>query len=109
MSGIGADPVKTLQLTVETGGDFEDVVRWQAGDFPDGSEVELIIGDELNTPAGLAAATVYELIIAGDSATIKVESEVCDLWEGQYRLRYRDTTTTPTTERIVCGGKIKRT
>ena len=109
MSGINAKPMPTFDLQLETGGDYEDRVRWKDGNFPDGAEVELVIGKQLKTATGMSDATVYEFTVAGDTATIKVESEVCDLWEGEWRLRYRDTTTTPTTEKIVCGGKIRRT
>lgn len=111
MSGINAKPMPTFDLQLESGGDYEDVVRWTGGNFPPGSEVELIIGTKLNTVDGLAAATIYDFVISGDAATIKVESEVCGLWpvpQGEWRLRYRNTTTTPTTEKIVAGGKIKR-
>lgn len=101
MSGIGAAKVPKLKLELESGGDYVDIIRWKGGNFPSGSELELVVGK--------LPGTVYPFVIVGDTATIKVESEVCDLWSGEYRLRYRDTTTTPTTEKIVCVGQIGRT
>ena len=101
MSGIGAPKPPKMNLAVESGGDYVETIRWSGGDYPAGSELELVIG--------ALPGTVYPYAISGDSATIKIESEVCDLWSGEYRLRYRDTTTTPTTETIVCTGRIVRT
>lgn len=95
---IGIPPQKA-DLVLSTGGDFQWSFVWKEGDFPTGSSLYLLIGSDQQ----------WDFVIAGDIASIKIESEVADLVKAgtAYRMVFKRDTT-PTTETVICHGKVKR-
>lgn len=95
---IGITPQKA-DLVLSTGGDFQWSFVWKDGDFPTGSALYLLVG----------SSEKWDFTINGDIATIKIESEVADLVAANtpYRMVFKRDTT-PTTETVICHGKVKR-
>lgn len=90
------------ELVLQRGGDFLWQYVWTVGKtpapFPTGSKLDLLIEE-----------TAYPFAIAGDTASIKIESEVCDVIKSRtpWRLRFTEATT-PTTETILAHGLVER-
>lgn len=90
------------ELVLQRGGDFLWQYVWTVdrtpAPFPAGSKLDLLIGAE-----------VYPFAIAGTTASIKIEAEVCDVIKSRtpWRLRFTEATV-PTTETILAHGLVER-
>lgn len=97
---IGVTPPKA-PLILPTGGDFVWSFQWKDGNYPAGSELTFLVGNDEDE---------WPFVIDEDMATIKIEAEVADLIPdgAPHKLRYRDTATTPATDSILLIGQVKR-
>ncbi|QIS16401.1 DUF7264 domain-containing protein [Nocardia arthritidis] len=97
-------PVRALNLI--SGDDFKWGYRWENGVFP--TNVELYL-EFRNGPNG-GWGDKWQFAITGDTASIRVQSEVADAVPNRlgYRLIYRDKNVTPTDETVLCYGAVKR-
>ncbi|MGW0245040.1 LtfC-like domain-containing protein [Nocardia goodfellowii] len=100
-------------LILITGDDFEWFYDWKPD--PNGPPQNFPAGLELfyefkNGPNGWIGGTVWNYVITETRAAIKRESEIADAMKDRtpYRLKLRDTTTTPTTEKVLVIGLVKR-
>lgn len=89
-------------LTLNPGEDFVKTFRWGAGAFPAGFELFYVIHT--------ATPLQWDFVITGDTAELKIESEVVDTVpvRTEWQLMSRENTA-PTTETEVCWGTVKRT
>ncbi|PQP24176.1 DUF7264 domain-containing protein [Rhodococcus opacus] len=94
---IGLTPTE-CKLVLATGGDFQWTFRYDGGNYPAGSSLYFIVGEDQ-----------WDFTISGDTATIKIESAVADLVPTQtrFRLIFKETTT-PTTETVIAYGTVTR-
>ncbi|EOM77300.1 hypothetical protein DW322_21275 [Rhodococcus rhodnii] len=98
MDQLGADlPLVPLYLIDLD--DFELTARWADGDYPDGATLVLHLGD-----------TEYPFTIAGDTATLVIESEVADTIEDgtAFRLRFNEPGAVTERNKVRMHGNVRR-
>ena len=105
---MAGSKVTVEPLLVATGGDYLWGYHYtdEKGaplDYPEGAELYYLLGEK-------GKSVKYPYTIEGDYASIKVESEVCDLWEHgtPYRLLFQEQTIPNSTEQVVLMGQVSR-
>ncbi|QTR98339.1 hypothetical protein J6K27_003459 [Rhodococcus qingshengii] len=98
-------PTPKGALNLPTVGDFVYWYAFEDGiEFPNGTQMYFLLGDLEDTQLK------WDFAITGDTASIKIESEVVATVDTgtKYWLMLKDTTTTPTTETELQTGTVKK-
>ncbi|CAM4133577.1 hypothetical protein NONI108955_10910 [Nocardia ninae] len=94
------------KLILNTGEDFEWTLVLTNGTFPPGMEMFI----HLRNGADGAWADKWPYALAGNTATIVVQSEIADLIPDgmDFRLTAKETNVSPTREKHICIGVVRR-